>query len=266
MGRRHAPCGAAGSPDPSYPYAGGTIGLTGYDLYTWSLSGVGLPVDYPSASGDLMGYCAPPWISDYTYTGILAWRGGPVAAALRAPSSTCPCLIVWGAVEGDSIRLEPSFVAGPPAVPAVPTEGQYLLDGSGENGEPLFRLHFDPIEIDHAPGVRHFTFAIPLGSGDLTRLATIRVTGDGREMVRRIPPAGGDPNLRLDPAGPARRLSWDAGRYPLVVIRDPASGRVMQLARGGSALITGGSSELEVIASNGVRSTTVRITTTGVRR
>jgi hypothetical protein len=266
MGRRHAPCGAAASPDPNYPYAGGTIGLTGYDLYTWSQTGVGLPVDYPSAAGDMMGYCVPPWISDYTYTGLLAWRGGPVAAAIRAPSSSCPCLIVWGAVEGDSIRLEPSFIVDRPAVPAVPAAGEYVLEGSGANGEQLFRLRFDPVEIDHAPGIRHFTFAVPLASGDIARLASLRVSGEGRAMERRLPSVTGDPDLRLDPAGPARRLSWNADRYPLVVIRDPATGRMMQLARGGSALVNGGSPELEVTASNGVRSTTVRITTTGVRR
>jgi hypothetical protein len=265
MGRRHSPCGNPASPDPGYPYQGGTIGVSGYDLYTWSQTGTGLPVELIPQSGDLMGYCVPPWISDYTYAALLAWRGGAVASAVRAPASSCPCLIVWGGVEGDSIRLEPSFVAGAPAVPAVPVGGEYLLEGSGEDGATLFHLRFDPVEIDHAPGIRHFTFAIPLAAGQLSRLAGIRVAGDGRTMERQVP-AAADPELRLEPAGPARRLTWDAARYPLLVFRDPASGRVLQLARSGTTLVEGGGPELEVIASNGLRSTTVRITPTGVRR
>jgi hypothetical protein len=129
----------------------------------------------------------------------------------------------------------------------------------------LVHLRFDPVEIDHAPGIRHFTFASPLAAGQLSRLAGIRVAGDGRTMERQVP-AAADPELRREPAGPARRLTWDAARYPLLVIRDPASGRVLQLARSGTTLVEGGGPELEVIASNGLRSTTVRITPTGVRR
>jgi hypothetical protein len=267
MGRRHAPCGNAAGPDPSYPYAGGTIGLSGYDLYTWSQTGTGLPVEFIPQSGDLMGYCVPPWISDYTYAGLLAWRGGAIASALRAPFSSCPCLIIWGSVEADSIRLEPAFIAGPPTVPVIPgPTGQFSLAGLGDNGEPLFQLRFDPVEIDHAPGVRHFTFAMPLPANQLSRLAALRLSGEGRAIERRISALTGAPDLRLEPAGTARRLSWDARQYPLLVVRDGATGRVLQLARGGTALVAGGSAELEVTASNGVRSTTVRLTTTGVRR
>lgn len=267
MGRRHAPCGNAAGPDPGYPYQGGTIGLSGYDLYTWSKTGIGLPSEFAPASGDLMGYCVPPWISDYTYAGLLAWRGGVSGSALRAAPSSCPCLIVWGSVAGDSLRLEPSFVAAPPAVAVLPSAaGRYSLEGLGESGEPLFRLRFDPVEIDHVPATRHFTFAIPLPAGDLSRLTALRVRGGGRAIERRLSAAIGKPDLRLEPSGSARRLSWDARQYPLVVVRDAANGQILQLARGGNALVNGGGPELEVTVSNGVRSTTLRITTTGVRR
>jgi hypothetical protein len=62
-GRAHSPCGGAASPDPSYPYAGGGIGVQGYDLVAKKL--------VPASDGkDLMGYCQPEWISDYTYKAL----------------------------------------------------------------------------------------------------------------------------------------------------------------------------------------------------
>ncbi len=59
-GRQHAPCGGAAGPDPSFPYAGGGIGVWGYNLVTKKL------ID-PASGKDLMGYCQPEWISDYNF-------------------------------------------------------------------------------------------------------------------------------------------------------------------------------------------------------
>jgi hypothetical protein len=59
-GRQHAPCGGAGSPDPNYPYAGGLIGVWGYDPFAQAMVN-------PANTTDMMSYCAPTWISDYHY-------------------------------------------------------------------------------------------------------------------------------------------------------------------------------------------------------
>ena len=48
-----------GGPDPDYPYPDGSIGVWGYDLLDGRL------VD-PSTA-DLMSYCDPAWISDYSF-------------------------------------------------------------------------------------------------------------------------------------------------------------------------------------------------------
>lgn len=58
-GRQHTPCGGPANPDPAYPYEGGLIGQTGWD------AGAGELIDIDH--GDLMGYCRPRWVSDYTY-------------------------------------------------------------------------------------------------------------------------------------------------------------------------------------------------------
>lgn len=63
LGRTHAPCGGASGADPSFPYDAGGIGVWGYDLVTKQLVS-------PDAGKDMMGYCDPYWISDYTFLGI----------------------------------------------------------------------------------------------------------------------------------------------------------------------------------------------------
>jgi hypothetical protein len=63
-GREHAPCGDAQDLDPGYPYPNGAIGVWGYDPRDQSL----VP---PDEVADIMGYCSPQWISDYTYQGLV---------------------------------------------------------------------------------------------------------------------------------------------------------------------------------------------------
>ena len=62
MGRSHAPCGGPQGIDPKYPYDGGSVGVSGYRISSDALM--------PSDSFDVMGYCGPRWISDYTYAAL----------------------------------------------------------------------------------------------------------------------------------------------------------------------------------------------------
>lgn len=59
-GRPHAPCGGAAGPDPSFPYADGSIGK-------WAYAPTSQKLLDPSTTKDLMSYCQPKWISDYNY-------------------------------------------------------------------------------------------------------------------------------------------------------------------------------------------------------
>jgi len=61
--RGHAPCGGAGNADEDFPYADGGIGVEGWDILEeeW--------VD-PQEHDDVMGYCKPDWVSDYTFTAL----------------------------------------------------------------------------------------------------------------------------------------------------------------------------------------------------
>lgn len=60
-GRFHAPC-QTGDPDTKYPYAGGKTGVWGYDERLEKL--------FAPTTADIMGYCTPVWISDYTYNAL----------------------------------------------------------------------------------------------------------------------------------------------------------------------------------------------------
>jgi len=82
-GRSHAPCDAGGA-DPSFPYAGGSIGVWGYDARTHTF-------EDPSEQSDFMGYCWPTWTSDYTWSAIFERT---VAVSALASTSREPSLLV----------------------------------------------------------------------------------------------------------------------------------------------------------------------------
>jgi hypothetical protein len=75
QGRPHAPCGVDG--DPDFPYDGAGIGAWGYDSFSQKLKD-------PSEYVDFMSYCAPVWVSDYTYRAI-AERVAVVNEAASSP-------------------------------------------------------------------------------------------------------------------------------------------------------------------------------------
>lgn len=64
MGRWHSPCGGPANIDPKFPYADGTDGVQGFRLSDQSL--------VPDYAADVMSYCPPEWVSDYTYKAFAA--------------------------------------------------------------------------------------------------------------------------------------------------------------------------------------------------
>lgn len=65
-GRSHAPCAPGGiqGVDSRYPHAQGVTGVWSYDFRSMKF------LD-PSDTRDIMGYCDPKWISDYTYEALV---------------------------------------------------------------------------------------------------------------------------------------------------------------------------------------------------
>ena len=182
FGRRHSPgCGAA-QPDPVYPYGGGIIGLPGFDVRGWMDGRSPVATMMPPSTGDIMSYCYPiAWVSDYTYRGVLNFRGSVAAmraaqvAAISAPITRS--VLVRGTIERGRVTLEPIETTDARATRPERTTGRYRLEGRASDGRVLFTYNFEPSEIDHAPDIGHFAFAIPLSAAVERALESIEVRG-----------------------------------------------------------------------------------------
>ena len=180
----HAPCGDAGGPDPFYPYDDGSIGVSGFDLLSGDLVG--------PETADLMSYCRPQWISDYSFTRALNHRMalGPVFAT-PPMAATSKGLLLWGGLDqAGELSLEPAFVVD--ASPVLPQEdGPYTLTGEREDGSVLFTLSFAISEYADAEG-GSFAFILPVRedwSGSLDRISLTgpegfdAIDGEGDQYV-----------------------------------------------------------------------------------
>ncbi len=265
-GRNHAPCGGPSGVDNGYPNPDGSTGAYGLDVATQTLK---LPT-----LGDIMGYCDPKWIGDYTYKAVLNYLLSPSfsASGIAAPVSQAaqPCLLVWGYVRNGEMVLEPSFqVNTRPRLPRRP--GPYRVEARAGDGSSLFAFSFAPGEIADAPGTQQsFVFAVPISDPAAARLTTLRLSGRGREVVRRAlqdPASGARLRTGVKPsAAEARRVGggqigvrWDARAHPMVMIRDTETGEILSFARGGSVQVPSLKREVDLVLSDGVKSRIKRI-------
>jgi hypothetical protein len=252
FGRLHTPCGTPPGVDPDYPYPAGNIGVFGIDMQHEELKD---PV-----SPDIMGYCADPWVSDYTYRAVLAFRSGAAPALALSSGLVQRCLLVWGRIVNGIPVLEPAFeVVTRPSLPKA--RGQYSVEGRSADGAPLFSLSFDAALVADDPrGTRQFAFAVPLGNSPALgglRFATPGGVVEAAPGARAAATVPADFVARRVAGGVA--LRWDAAAHPMVMVRDPQTGEVLSFARGGAVEISTSRSELEVVASNGVGSTNWRV-------
>jgi hypothetical protein len=276
FGRRHAPCGIpAGDPslDPGYPYAGAVIGVTGYNYRTSSL------IRSDGSWRDIMSYCDPAWSSDYTFDAVLAMREARPAGAPGADliAAAADGILVWGdwsSTRGP--RLHPAVEMS--SRPFEPVNVNARVFGYADDGSLLFDLGVEGLPVDHADdrSTHHFQRFVPLTAEARVRLA--RIVLESPEGVVELGTTAGPaaapsaaPLLELDVApgaapapgvgSPPVRVRWNADDYPLAVLRDELSGRVISFARGGEIVIPRpGGEALQVQLSDGVRTLTQRVT------
>jgi hypothetical protein len=112
FGRNHAPCGSPGGVDMNYPtydaYPAASIGEFGF-------STSGLTVLDPATTFDFMSYCAPVWVSPYTYVGLkTAISAAPAASSAQRAEVhefVSDCLYLNFRVHFDgAVELLPSYV------------------------------------------------------------------------------------------------------------------------------------------------------------
>jgi hypothetical protein len=262
FGRYHAPCGNVSGADSKYPYAGGQIGVFGYNLRANKL--------WANTAPDLMGYCNPSWISDYNFTAMMNYRGFTTSALLAAGSTgEQPSLLVWGRVEADGeLVLEPAMRLTARAV--LPSSGgEYRITAHDAAGSALFNFEFTPVSTsnDGVDGGAHFAFVVPLNDAAYERLARLELSGNGRraERVSRQPANAAAAAARgLDIAAEASsraRLRWNASAFPMVMVRDAQTGEILSFSRNGDASVVTARPDVEVVVSDGVKSqaATVRV-------
>ncbi|MXW21321.1 MAG: hypothetical protein F4Z95_10995 [Gammaproteobacteria bacterium] len=199
----HTPCGNPLGLEPAFPYPDGSTGRWGYDFAAERLVS-------PDEYVDLMSYCSPYWVSDFSFDKALRYRLNS-AGLLRQPQTRPPVtsLIVWGGKKsGTTLFLEPAFVTqAPPDLPDEP--GPYRITGAADDGTVLFELSFDMPVAGDAPGRSSFAFAVPIQSTWPDAIDSIRLSG---------------------PRGQSVMLNEDTDR-PVAVLRNGPNGQVTAIIR-----------------------------------
>ena len=225
-------CGGEAGVDANYPHTDGFIStvatgdtaLRGFDRGTGAARPYGLiPVDlaiYHSAWRDVMTYCAPQWISDYTYEAILDYLQAEITpvsgTALAAPSSAQQTdrLLVSGTIDpaANSAELTPLFVIPDAHDVVPPTPGDYAIVLRNSGGAELARHAFTPEELHSGPDNPDGPSAPPV------HLLTVS------ELVPYV--AG---TVRVDLTGPTGLLATvEAGPgAPSVTVTSPTAGQVI---------------------------------------
>jgi hypothetical protein len=257
----HAPCGGVASPDPNFPHASGNTGVYGLDVAALALK--------PPTSKDLMGYCGgTQWISDYHYLRAFNYRtNNPQASMLDAEPEG---ILVWGRMGNGAVTLEPAFAVAAPVHPA--RRASHEAEALDAQGRVIARAGFEAAPVADLPGDhRHFAVILPLDRTQQATIARIRVrpvaaglamAQGGAERAR----VGGPATLRAPATRTvarvtpgAIRLQWDGAAWPLAVVRNPATGAILSLARGGDLTVAASAAELDITWSDGVQSVKERL-------
>jgi len=227
FGRPHTPCGVSG--DSAYPHAGGTLGTVwGYDQRSGNFFD-------PAGTKDLMSYCSPSWVSDWTYDQVHSYLGrnplddlgtaGAQAAAVAAPGQ--PMWLLQGQIDNGRVSLQPlaAFVGQPDADQGTHRVRVVFADGRTHS------LRFTPQEVDHEHGRGHFTLAVP-ALGEVSSIELYRGSSlVHQQAVALTAPrsgisslnAGAEPSLVADAGG--WLLRWDAQRWPRATVTHVAQRR-----------------------------------------
>ena len=204
LGLYHAPCGYPDGVDPRYPYYDGSIGIWGHEFGGGDRFGRLLS---PRRHADIMSYCVPAGVSDFSFTSALDYRVAISASLEAGPAVARETLLLWGSIRDGELRLEPVFEwTGPVRLPE--SAGPYRLVGADETGQPLFDLRFTPEETGN--GDRGFLFAVETREHWAASLATVTLSGPEGSVVA----GGGDGG-------------WGLG----AIVTDRATGRIVTIAR-----------------------------------
>lgn len=177
-GRRHAPGCYAANPDPSYPYVSDGKGPIGNAAHPNMGFDIDSPAVYPYTTYyDIMGYCGPEWISDYTYEALLAWA--QTDATPDTPQRERAFLVSGSMDAAGEVTFRPVHVLDAPITPS--SNGDHILELLDADGAVIAAYPFQTtlVEVDWWEGkssqFQGFHLAVPYAEG----VASIRVRHGG---------------------------------------------------------------------------------------
>lgn len=209
LGREHAPCGAPDA-DLNFPYTGGSIGQYGLRADRMLLYD---PITYL----DIMSYCVPLWISDYTYQGLFNDQVARGAMAPITQSAVESLLVRADLLENGTIRMHPvyTFTGIPDALPAESDYTVELIDEQGAviTSYPIQALHAEEEEIK----IQALHAMLPAPEKPF---ATLRITKKGEVLaVKNLTPSSQQPLAAptLQASEQEAVLHWGEADTPAVV-------------------------------------------------
>ncbi len=223
MSLRHINCpfGQPGGPDLNYPHDPNSIGIHGFDVEAGSIVHPGYH--------DVMTYCDPQWISDYSFRIALNRRLLVESAPARAAWEAIPeesTIMLWGGVGEGEMVIEPAFLVD--ARPSVPVQGgPYRLEGFGPGGVLRFGFDFTPLPVEH--GGRHFHFHVPYDPDRDGQLDRVVLSGPEGEFV-------------LGPSSTS----------PMAIVINRSSGQVRAILRDWNGSMALADGDTEVMVSDGL--------------
>jgi hypothetical protein len=175
-------------------------------------------------------------------------------------------MLVWGSIVNGAPYLEPSFVLT--AQPVAPSStGSYQVQGLDQDGVVLFTQGFEPTVVADLRNGEASTFAFALPLSDLlqSRLVSLRIVGRGQQFTRTMT-AGAQGVAPVAARGAVQSwqgnratITWDTAAAPIVMVRDPASGQILSIGRGGRVEVETRGADLDLLLSNGLAGTVQRL-------
>jgi len=246
------------SVDPHYPYPNATIGVYGVDTADDVLL-------EPSANYDMMSYCGPEWVSDYTYEALFQDQVARTSQGRERPSEG---LLLRADLDGDAATVLPVYRLS--GLPTASDDSGYrvqLLDAAGRvlATHPVTLLRAEELGVE----AQALVAQVPVPDGNV---AAVRFLRDGRVIAERVLAGPGleqaaAVTARLSAAGGhGLTLTWNRPDVPALV-RYSTDGRQWTLlaadALNGRLDLAGlqlpAGSQIQIVPGDGSAVATVRV-------
>jgi hypothetical protein len=266
MGRRHAPCGEPAGVDLSFPYDDGSIGQFGYDVAANALRS---PTEY----WDMMSYCSPEWVSDYTYEALLADQVAKGNNPDFAEINSQQLLVRASLDETGSVQMQPTYhfaTSGSTQPRSITMYEVHLLNESGT----VVARH--PISLREAeePGilVRGFMGTVPMPAEPVASVQIVSLAGESphvlvaQSLATRSLAAYTSSNFTE--TADTIHLTWNDASRPAIVrytSDDGATWTTLAIDHLGGELIvdkewlTGDNGRFEIILANGTNANVLTV-------